>query len=437
MSDNGLGFLPKDLPPELSRGHPLLFSFIYGASYSLFGDNIVVGHIISLIISIVLLISVYFICKIQYSKLTGLLSVMLIIAQTIFFAQSVLVLPEICLAVFIIWSIHFWAIGKYGLYALFSSLAILTKETAVIIPVAIIAAELLLYISRNKNSIKFKIKPSQVLIITPFIIFGIFLLIQKMQNGWYLFPLHKNNIGFNIQRLINFSRDFCILIFYEQGRIVMSGVAAIVLTYSGVRKQFRVNRFSVFLIMLVLGGIIFSALNFFMNRYLIFVIIPLVILFSAIIIEYSKQFPTVILIIPVIVICCIYTFNGAYLIGKKDPSLNWEERFDYDENMQYVDYLSIQKDAVDYVLNLAGPNDKIFSNFPLVYSFLDTRHGFTEKKIGLDFHIQITRAHQKGFQFALIAEPGSYDYHLPDADSLNVIKVFEGSVAKITIYTPK
>ncbi len=209
MSENGLGMLPKDLPPELSRGHPLLFSFIYGFAYFLFDDSVIAGHIVSLIISITLLISVYIICNEYYSKHTGLLAVMLIIVQPVFFAQSVLVLPEVCLALFILWSVYFWSRGKLGLYALFSSLAILTKETAVIVPVVIIAGEIILFVFRNKNGLKFKFRPSHILLLTPFIILGLFLLIQKYQNGWYLFPLHKDNIVFHIQRIINFTWDFC------------------------------------------------------------------------------------------------------------------------------------------------------------------------------------------------------------------------------------
>ena len=89
LHDNGLGLLPKDLPPELSRGHPLLFAFIQAIGYNIFGDGVVGGHITALIISLILLWSVYFITSKYFSKYTALLAVMILIIQPLFFAQSV------------------------------------------------------------------------------------------------------------------------------------------------------------------------------------------------------------------------------------------------------------------------------------------------------------------------------------------------------------
>ena len=125
LHDNGLGLLPKDLPPELSRGHPLLFAFIQAIGYNIFGDGVVGGHITALIISLILLWSVYFITSKYFSKYTALLAVMILIIQPLFFAQSVLILPEISLALFVLWAIYFWLGKKYVLHGIFSTLAIL------------------------------------------------------------------------------------------------------------------------------------------------------------------------------------------------------------------------------------------------------------------------------------------------------------------------
>jgi hypothetical protein len=143
LHDNGLGLLPKNLPPELSRGHPLLFSFIHGCGYFIFGDGVVGGHITGLIIALFLLLSIYKIAYHHFNQKTALLSVMLVIVQPVFFAQSILVLPEICLALFMLWAIHYWSIRKYGWYALMSTAAILIKETAIIIPVVVITASII------------------------------------------------------------------------------------------------------------------------------------------------------------------------------------------------------------------------------------------------------------------------------------------------------
>ena len=42
-------------------------------------------------------------------------------------------------------------------------------------------------------------KPVNILlVISPYLVFGAFLLIQKKQNGWYFFPFHLDNIATNL-----------------------------------------------------------------------------------------------------------------------------------------------------------------------------------------------------------------------------------------------
>ncbi|MBC8048286.1 MAG: glycosyltransferase family 39 protein, partial [Fimbriimonadaceae bacterium] len=190
LHDHGLSLLPKDLPPELSRGHPMLFSFIYGLSFTLFGDTILTGHITTLFISIVFIIALYLIFKDQFqNKYFALAAASIVLIQPIFVAQSVMVLPEVMLALFMILSLYFFSKQKYILYMLFSSAAILVKETAIIIPIVVFTANAIILFARE-NSLKeiFKLKYFSAFI--PLAVFGGFLFIQKQQNGWYFFPYH-------------------------------------------------------------------------------------------------------------------------------------------------------------------------------------------------------------------------------------------------------
>lgn len=437
LHDNGLGLLPHALPPELSRGHPLIFPFLSGLSFSLFGDTLVTAHVTALMISIFLLISVYYITSKIFSPATALLAVMLMIAQPIFFAQSALLLPEILLAMFMLWAIYFWVNKQLILYALFSSLAILTKETAIIIPVVIIVSEGINLVAVEKERQNFKLRPSHLFVLVPFVIYGIFLIIQKAQNGWYLFPLHEENIGLHPERFINFSWDYITFIFYEQGRIIITITSVLILIYLLIKRELKLNRFSLFLVVLLAGGISFNALNFYMNRYTLFIIISTLILMSSVIIQYSKKFPVVMIMIPVILICCIYTLDGDLLFGNKPVSLKYQDRFDYDENMSYLSYIEIQEQAINQILKSAGSKDRIFANFPVSIALADPRYGYTKKKAGRDFTLQHKMAHQTGFQYALISDPGSYDYSLPSIDSLTVIKTYADDVVKIVLYKPK
>lgn len=437
MHDNGMGLMPKDLPPELSRGHPLLFSFIQAIGYSVFGDTVVGGHATALTISVVLLCSLYFITAKHYSKYTGLLAVMLLITQPLFFAQSVLILPEICLALFMIWSIHFWVVKKYLLHGIFAALAILIKETAIIIPFVIVFSELALYVAADKKIRKNKFDPRFLFAGFSLVVFAAFLLIQKEQNGWYLFPLHGDNIAFDWDRIWLFGRDYTTFLFIEQGRIIMSLAMCFLYVYVRRSPHIKTNRMSVFLILLICGGLSFNAINFYMNRYILFVLLPFVILFSALMIQVYTKFRFAILALPVLFVASVYCMNGRELIPNANSGSNLQQKFTYDENMGYVPYILLQQEAMNWVLDKTKPADIIYSNFPVSVALQDTRFGFTDKVLNKDFRERNANNFSEGFRFAVISDPGSYDYHLPATDSIDLVKIIKNEVSKVNIYTSR
>src|SRR5687768_4615884 len=57
LSEHGLSLLPSALPSKLSRGHPLLFFFVYASGFTLLGKSVVVGHSILLAITILLIVA--------------------------------------------------------------------------------------------------------------------------------------------------------------------------------------------------------------------------------------------------------------------------------------------------------------------------------------------------------------------------------------------
>ena len=437
LHDNGLGLLPKDLPPELSRGHPLLFAFIQAIGYNIFGDGVVGGHITALIISLILLWSVYFITSKYFSKYTALLAVMILIIQPLFFAQSVLILPEISLALFVLWAIYFWLGKKYILHGIFSTLAILIKETAIIIPVVIIFSELIYYIvvKSKREKIIFRFKYLWVLL--PFLVFGIFLLIQKQQNGWYLFPLHGDNIKISLNRIFSFGADYLVFLFLEQGRILLTGVIFILVILLITSKKMVFQRISIFLITLIMGGLAFNSINFYMNRYTLFVLVPFVMLSSAVIMQCIQKYRFVLLILPIIFFAGIYCMYGKELWPEDTSSLNMQQKFHYDENMSYVDFLDIQQKAIDHVMNNVGSNEFIYANFPINVALVDSRFGYTLLVENKDFRVLNHQNTQYEIKYSLISDPGSYEYELPDSNSIVLDKLVENNVVNVKIYRPK
>jgi hypothetical protein len=64
MNDAGtISLLPSSLDPLYSRGHPLLYTFLNASVFHFFGDRVEVAHTLALIISLLVLVSFYFIIK--------------------------------------------------------------------------------------------------------------------------------------------------------------------------------------------------------------------------------------------------------------------------------------------------------------------------------------------------------------------------------------
>ncbi len=470
LHDHTLSLLPSALPPGLSRGHPLLFSFINALSFEIFGASVFTGHCTSLAFSIALLISIYMVASFHFSKTVGLISVIFIMVQPVFFAQSVMMLPEVSLALFIILSVHFWSTRRYLLYALVSSAAILIKETAVVIPAAIFLGEIILSFL-NQSRINYKLFLFGAI---PLFLFGIFLFIQKQQNGWYFFPLHESTISFNAETLAQRTGDISLFLFLSQGRflaaiffllgvayffyarygqklfskanllypvnIILVGISYFMLyaDYSilflllfyltcmvfiiTIKKLRYHRRMPLFLFSVIVAGIAFNSLNFFMNRYSIYILSSVSILFAApIAYLFNSQKRLFFLLIPVLAVPCFYLIPN---------------RFNYDEDMGYTRYLSAQQEATVYVLGQLIPGDSIFANFPIIYGLKDNRLGFMPHPYDSTYHI--LESHQPtSFNYAVIAQPGADDHILPPGESLQLLKVFENYTAKISIYTLK
>ena len=140
LHDHALGLLPSYLPPELSRGHPLLLAFVFGALFRVFGATPLVAHVGMLLISTGLVVSVFWIAREHWNAAVGLAAAGLLLAQPLFLAQSTLLLPEIPLALACLWAMHAFSRKKFLQSGLFIGMAIFLKETAVVLTAANVRA---------------------------------------------------------------------------------------------------------------------------------------------------------------------------------------------------------------------------------------------------------------------------------------------------------
>lgn len=358
LAEHGLSLLPADLPPELSRGHPLLFPFIYGLAYKLFGLNVVVGHSVSLIVSILLVCSVYYIISKEKNRLAGLLAAVLLMVQPVFFAQSVMVLPEIMLALLCLWAVYTCYKKQWLLFAVFAAAAIMIKESAIILPAFAIVYAIVLKL-RGDDTVSLKYA---ALIVSPWFLFGMFLLVQKVQNGWYFFPLHIESVSLTRQYILQ-QNSLVFNFLFGQGRclyLVILALATIVLL---LRNKLRL--YGSFVLATLLFGAAFYAfciVNFYMDRYTL-PLLPM--LCSLVVLALYEVWKQPLFVSAVVMLLSAEALNNIH-----------PDKFAYDSDMAYTQISDVEQQAVNYINTNVQSGGSIGAAFPFIYALNLEHTGF-------------------------------------------------------------
>ncbi|MGZ5261668.1 MAG: ArnT family glycosyltransferase, partial [Burkholderiales bacterium] len=134
----------------LSNAHPPLVMAWLALLWKVFGYHAVVTRVAMLIVSTFTLIGVYRLAKAVANPIVALGSVVCTALFPVFFAQSSLAHLDMAAAGFTIWGISAYVAGRYPSAAGWFALAALSKETAILAPLALLAWELLaLFLSES------------------------------------------------------------------------------------------------------------------------------------------------------------------------------------------------------------------------------------------------------------------------------------------------
>lgn len=369
LHDHALGLLPSNLPPELSRGHPLLLPFAFGALFRIFGATPLVAHVFMLVVATGLVVSVFWIARWHWNATVALAAASLLLVQPLFLAQSTLLLPEVPLALACLWSMHTFSRERYLLAGICTTLAIFLKETALVLD-AVLCVMLLLGWLRERPKLKSRLG-GILAVAVPALLYGLFLLIQKRQNGWYLYPPHQEHVNFRWSALKGGLVECANCVLVEQGRLALSVVMALwlFLRLFGRREDERrfVDSLAWTFALFGIGILVFSAGNVFMKRYLLCLLPPLAILGSRALFELVSNQTRVLL--PAVASLCLFSLSDL-----TSPSFNCA----YD--MSFRESVLLQQEATRYLEETVGADKPIFSNFPPIFGLEDPRYGYVRTK---------------------------------------------------------
>ncbi|MCO5274718.1 MAG: glycosyltransferase family 39 protein [Flavobacteriales bacterium] len=217
MHANGLSILPNTIGTELSRGHPLLFHLMAALWASCFGASNPSLHAFSLLLATILLFLTYWIGSKLGSRQIGLAAMLMVGLNEIFLAQSALLLPEIALGVALLLAAWAYVQKHVAGYIAAATCALFIKESALVLILALICWHSISTTSRKSAANSKPWWPWLGIILSPLLPATLFLLYQRISYGWFLYPLHMGLISWEIKDIHYFFKFGYRELFEQQG----------------------------------------------------------------------------------------------------------------------------------------------------------------------------------------------------------------------------
>lgn len=420
MAEAGPSIMPGSIDANLYTGHPLLFYFMASSWINLWGYSLPIVHMFPLIISLALIISIYFITHhFTKSYYTAIVAVLLNMVQPIFLTQSTFLLIEIWLGLLFLWSFYFYFNRQTIGFGITLILALWSKESAfTLIPAfGLIAVYELL--SKQITSKQFITKA--LFLIGCFAIGFSFFIIQKYKLGWLFFPRHANWI--NIDESLGKLKGAITTIFVSQGRTYFYAFAIVIYTilHIKLKKRFTQVQLNFFIAtgIFTLGFIAFAIINFMSARYLFGALPLLLIVLSFCYGMIENQLQQVAILLTIVIM-------GIINIDRSYNYKNWS-----DTDLNYTRMLKAQVDFVNY-LKEEPPTEKVFAPFLMYSNLYNPYSGFIEKPF-----VHLTDIAKDTSTVYFINVPNESDEYLQELiknNKVSLVKRIENKHAWIELY---
>lgn len=273
MYENGPTLNPTQVDQEIFRGHPLFFYFLTSALAHLSGWSLTAMHVWMLLLSLLGVVGFYFVVKQWLDSNSALIACAVLLASEMFFIQSSMLLPEVLIAFLFIFSIHFFLARKFLWYFITATVLVLTKESGLMLFPALGLYVIWEAILQKKKFKSFIIHA--IIYLSPFFVFFVFMLVQKVKWGWYVFPEHVGYMNYSLSNIYGKLKEFVAIIFTQEGRVVSSCISLFVILFLFIKNKFKQNWTAQQKSILVVCCIFsicyafFTAINFYSQRYLL------------------------------------------------------------------------------------------------------------------------------------------------------------------------
>lgn len=376
MTLKGPSLLPNSISPDLYRGHPLLFYFMSSTWIKLFGTNIWITKLFPLIISLFFLQTVFSFTKKNFNYLTAILTLFFLIIQSVFFAQSTFLLPEVLIALFTVLSLKSYIDKKYASTIIWLTFALYTKESAIVIWGVITFLRTLEVYKTSGLSIIDKFNRI-LLFFVPISLVFIFFLVQKLIVGWYFFPEHLSYI--NLKEFAGRLDGYSSYLFILMGRNLLTVFGLIALIWLIIRKesQLKDKRPILFVLLLfVVTYLLFSSVNFYSPRYILSILPYMIMIWVYFIVTVTKKYHKA------------FTILLFTVIAANNLHFTLNKRGGHDHTLGYRDLISVYSDIAQYCEEIEIYDSSIYAHFLMYNNLTNPDLGYLGNGKGVFTNIQ-------------------------------------------------
>ena len=354
---------------------PPVFFLLTSLMYKWFGVSRWAGRLIVGLFSSLGIFLTYLLGKKLFNEKIGFWAAVLLFINPLYFTQGSLYHLEIMVTVFFLLILYCYFCEKWIWYILLAGLLVLTKETNVLIIISIAIYDIVINFRRFKAD---KIISRAGLILSPIILFVIWMLMNKLFLDWYLWPYNFSYFSFsNRPDLRPPLRDFLSVSYWGHFLGVVFSLCFFFLLYSykkiAKRDDVSKNRILYLFSLAVIFPIIFY-FGAFLPRYNLFAYPGLFIAFVWLLDNFLKKRKKM---FSLIVMITIFIFSAILVdsIFFKKKSSGWLGERD----MSYLHSIGIGQDVINFVIEEFGYSTIILAKWPLESMFEDPFFGYGEK----------------------------------------------------------
>ncbi|HNF71502.1 MAG TPA: hypothetical protein PLP34_03750 [Chitinophagaceae bacterium] len=283
MQEDHITLNPAKTDPEIFRGHPLLF-YAFSATLARWGSmSPLFMHTAMLILCLLLLLYFFYTLYRTFQPYVAVWAIVWLALQEVYMVQSSFLLPEIAVAMLSFFALMACYRNRVWEFLLWALPLVFIKESGLVAALSCFVFAGIRVLSSKNTSVQ-KIGQG-ILWGLPLLFFAVFLIIQKVKWGWFLFPEHTGLMNWDRAAILSKMQGILMYLTKEEYRLIPMLVFALAFFFLLVFK-FRVfketyfNSFSVLLILFILAYTVFCALNFYSTRYLLALFPPVSLLMA-------------------------------------------------------------------------------------------------------------------------------------------------------------